>query len=127
MRGHAASLPLAPAPAPGERRSNWGTVKRLAPYIWQWRWRVLIALAFLVGAKLANVGVPLVLKELVDSLDLKPGDARAALVVPVALLLAYGALRMSVTLFTEMREFLFYPVAARIARRVSLEIGRAHV
>ncbi len=95
MRGHAASLPLAPAPAPGERRSNWGTVKRLAPYIWQWRWRVLIALAFLVGAKLANVGVPLVLKELVDSLDLKPGDARAALVVPVALLLAYGALRMS--------------------------------
>ena len=121
MRSHSVALPPATPPAAGERRSNWGTLKRLAPYIWQWRWRVLTALAFLVGAKLANVGVPLVLKELVDSLDLKPGDPRAVLAVPVALLVAYGALRLSVTLFTEMREFLFYPVAARIARRVSLE------
>ena len=125
MRRHSTALPLAPAPEAtpiaATPRSDWGTLKRLGPYIWQWRWRVLIALGFLVGAKLANVGVPLVLKELVDSLDLKPGDARSALVVPVALLMAYGALRISVTLFTEMREFLFYPVAARIARRVSLE------
>ena len=68
-------------------------------------------------AKLANIGVPLVLKSLVDALDLKPGDPRSALVVPVALLLAYGALRLSITLFTELREFLFYPVAARIARQ----------
>jgi len=65
--------------------------------------------------------VPLVLKQLVDALDLKPGDPRAVLAVPVSLLLAYGALRLSITLFTELREFLFYPVAARIARRVSLE------
>ena len=96
-------------------------MKRLVPYVWQWRWRVLIALSFLVAAKLANVGVPLVLKQLVDALDLKPGDPRVALAVPVALLLAYGALRLSITLFTELREFLFYPVAARIARRVGLE------
>jgi ATP-binding cassette, subfamily B, heavy metal transporter len=74
-----------------------------------------------VAAKLANVGVPLVLKQLVDALDLKPGDARGLLVVPVALILAYAALRVSVTLFTELREFLFYPVAARIARTVSLQ------
>ncbi len=122
MRHHAAiPLPLSPAPSGAAKRSDWGTLKRLGPYIWQWRWRVLIALSFLVGAKLANVSVPLVLKELVDALDLKPGDARSVLVVPVALLLAYGALRVCVTLFTEMREFLFYPVAARIARRVSLE------
>ena len=80
-----------------------------------------VALACLVAAKLANIGVPLVLKQLVDALDLKPGDPRVALAVPVALLLAYGALRLSITLFTELREFLFYPVAARIARRVSLE------
>ena len=94
MRHRAAvPLPVAPAPTVAAKRSDWGTLKRLAPYIWQWRWRVLIALAFLVGAKLANVGVPLVLKELVDTLDLKPGDARSVLVVPVALLLAYGALR----------------------------------
>jgi ATP-binding cassette subfamily B protein len=95
--------------------------EKLVPYVWEWRWRVLLALAFLVAAKLANVGVPLVLKNLVDALDLKPGDPRAALAVPVALLLAYGALRLSITLFTELREFLFYPVAARVARRVSLE------
>ena len=106
------------APPP---RSDWSTLKKLLPYVWQWRWRVLVALSFLVGAKLANVGVPLVLKQLVDALDLKPGDPRSVLAVPVALLFAYGALRLSITLFTELREFLFYPVAARIARRVSLE------
>ena len=111
-------LDAAPGRAP---RSDWQTLKKLVPYIWQWRWRVLAALAFLVAAKLANVGVPLVLKQLVDALSLKPGDASAVLVVPVALLVGYGALRLSITAFTELREYLFYPVAARIARRVSLE------
>ena len=118
------SLSVSATAAPGVAappRSDWRTLRKLAPYVWQWRWRVAIALSFLIAAKLANVGVPLVLKNLVDALDLKPGDARSVLVVPVALLFAYGALRVSVTLFTEMREFLFYPVAARIARRVSLE------
>ncbi len=123
MRHHSLA---APPPAPGvpgsaAARSDWRTLKQLLPYVWQWRWRVAVALACLVAAKLANIGVPLVLKDLVDALDLKPGDPRVALAVPVALLLAYGALRVSVTLFTELREFLFYPVAARIARRVSLE------
>ncbi len=121
MRSHSLNASPSAAPAPGAARSDWRTLRKLAPYVWQWRWRVLIALSFLVAAKLANVGVPLVLKNLVDALDLKPGDTRSVLVVPVALLFAYGALRVSVTLFTELREFLFYPVAARIARRVSLE------
>ena len=112
--------PSAGAPA-AEPRSDWRTLAKLVPYVWTWRWRVLVALACLIGAKLANIGVPLVLKHLVDALALKPGDARAALVVPVAILVGYGALRVSITLFTELREFLFYPVAARIARRVSLE------
>lgn len=121
MRRLSVTAPAESAPAAAPPRSDWRTLRRLAPYVWQWRWRVLVALTFLIAAKLANVGVPLVLKNLVDALDLKPGDARSALVVPVALLLAYGALRVSVTLFTELREFLFYPVAARITRRVSLE------
>ncbi len=122
MRRHSLPMSSAPAaPATGAPRSDWATLRKLAPYVWQWRWRVLVALGFLVAAKVANVGVPLVLKGLVDALDLKPGDPRVALAVPVALLMAYGALRVSVTLFTELREFLFYPVAARIARRVSLE------
>jgi ABC-type transport system involved in Fe-S cluster assembly fused permease/ATPase subunit len=105
----------------GESRSDWRTLAKLVPYVWAWRWRVLVALACLVAAKLANVGVPLILKSLVDALALKPGDPRSVLVVPVAILVGYGALRVSITLFTELREFLFYPVAARIARRVSLD------
>ena len=62
---------------------------RLVPYLWEFKWRVLIALAFLVTAKLANVGVPLVLKEIVDALD----PQTAILAVPFALLAAYGLLR----------------------------------
>ena len=120
-RSATAPLPApaaSPTPVPNPGLS---TVRKLLPYIWQWRWRVGVALACLVAAKLANIGVPLVLKSLVDALDLKPSDPRAVLAVPVALLLAYGALRVSVTLFTELREFLFYPVAARIARKVALQ------
>ena len=121
-----ASLTI-PAPAtPAESlevrpKSDWRTLRKLVPYVWAWKGRVLVALACLVAAKLANVGVPLVLKQLVDALALKPGDLRSVLVVPVAILVGYGLLRVSITLFTELREFLFYPVAARIARRVSLE------
>jgi ATP-binding cassette subfamily B protein len=121
MHRNSFALHFPPAPAPAARRSDWATIKKLLPYVWEWRWRVAVALGFLVAAKLANVGVPLVLKALVDALDLQPGEPRAALVVPVALLLAYGALRLSITLFTELREYLFFPVTARIARRVSLE------
>ena len=116
----------APSPAEASARQNrggsdWKTLRKLLPYVWQWRWRVGVALSCLVAAKLANIGVPLVLKQLVDALTLEPGNPAAVLVVPVALLVAYGALRLSITAFTELREFLFYPVAARIARRVSLE------
>jgi ABC-type transport system involved in Fe-S cluster assembly fused permease/ATPase subunit len=123
MRPAALSTPaVAPAPAADKpAKSDWRTLGKLLPYVWEWRWRVLVALACLVAAKLANIGVPLVLKHLVDALTLTPGDPRSVLVVPVAILVAYGLLRLSITLFTELREFLFYPVAARIARRVSLE------
>ena len=118
------TAPSLPVPAPAVAQAPAGglaPVRKLLPYVWQWKWRVLFALGCLVAAKLANIGVPLVLKALVDALDLKPGDPRALLVVPVALILAYGALRVSVTLFTELREYLFYPVAARVARKVALQ------
>ncbi|OYY61031.1 MAG: metal ABC transporter permease, partial [Burkholderiales bacterium 28-67-8] len=121
MRPTTLSVPNADATTPAAPRSDWSTLKKLLPYVWQWRYRVGVALAFLIAAKVANIGVPLLLKSLVDALALKPGDARAVLVVPVALLLGYGALRVSITLFTELRELLFYPVAARIARRIGLE------
>ncbi|MFM7706169.1 MAG: metal ABC transporter permease, partial [Rubrivivax sp.] len=78
MRGLAHGAPEAGAPAAaGARRGDWATLARVLPYLWRYRWRVGLALGFLVAAKLANVGVPLLLKQLVDALALQPGDARA--------------------------------------------------
>ncbi len=100
------------------------TLRKLLPYLWQYRVRVFLALAFMVGAKLANVGVPLLLKRLVDNLTLPPGDVRAVLVVPIGLLVAYGALRLSTTLFTELRELIFARATEGAARTISLEVFR---
>ncbi len=113
-------VPAAPAPV----RSDWATLKRLFPYLWEYKWRALAALTFMLGAKLANVGVPLLLKDLVDTLSLKPGDVQAVLVVPLALLVAYGLLRLSTTLFTELRELVFAKATEGAARRISLEVFR---
>ena len=110
--------------APVPPRSDWDTLKRLFPYLWEYKWRALAALAFMLGAKLANVGVPLLLKNLVDTMSFKPGDVQAILVVPVALLLAYGLLRLSTTLFTELRELVFAKATEGAARRISLEVFR---
>ena len=76
MRVHAPALPLPPDPVPGAPRSDWATLRKLLPYLWFYRWRVAVALGFLVAAKMANVGVPILLKHLVDSLAIKPGDPR---------------------------------------------------
>ncbi|HSM22819.1 MAG TPA: ABC transporter ATP-binding protein/permease [Rubrivivax sp.] len=124
MRSHATALPPAQPPARGEMRSDWTTLRKLFPYLWRYRWRVAIALGFMLGAKLANVGVPLLLKELVDGLTIQPGDAAALLVVPVGLLLAYGGLRLSTTLFTELRELVFAKATEGAARSISLEVFR---
>lgn len=121
----AAAQPSTPAsataPAP---RSDWSTLAKLLPYLWLYRWRVGIALGFMVAAKVANVSVPLLLKELVDALSFKPGDPAAVLVVPVALLVAYGALRLSTTLFTELRELIFAKATEGAARSISLQVFR---
>jgi ABC-type transport system involved in Fe-S cluster assembly fused permease/ATPase subunit len=113
-----------PGPAPAAPRSDLATLGKLLPYLWQYRWRVGVALAFLVAAKLANVGVPLLLKELVDSFALGPGDVRAVLVVPVGLLLAYGLLRLSTSLFTELRELVFAKATEGASRSISLRAFR---
>jgi ATP-binding cassette subfamily B protein len=111
-------------------RSDAATLRRLLPYLWQYRWRVALALAFMVGAKLANVGVPLLLKELVDALTprtgLAPGQA-ALLVVPLGLLLAYGLLRFSTSLFTELRELIFAKATEGATRAIALQVfGHLH-
>ena len=113
-----------PSPATVTPRSDWSTLSRLFPYLWIYKWRVMAALAFMVGAKVANVGVPLLLKNLVDSMTLKPGDPAALLVVPAALLLGYGALRLSTSLFTELRELVFAKATEGAARSISLEVFR---
>lgn len=87
--GQTPVTPGSPTPASHlPPRSDRETLARLWPYLWtSWR-RVLAALAFMVGAKLANVGVPVLLKDLVDTLAPKAGSADVLLVVPVGLLLA---------------------------------------
>jgi ATP-binding cassette, subfamily B, heavy metal transporter len=113
-----------PAPLKGtagsKPRSEWRAVAMLLPYLWEFRVRVGLALAFLVSAKLANVGVPLILKEVVDSLDAQT----AMLALPLALLAAYGILRFSTTLFAELRDVVFVRVTQRAIRRVALTVFR---
>jgi ATP-binding cassette subfamily B protein len=123
MRRHS-SLPLpAPIARPSWRaRGDWHTVGTLLPYLLAYRGRVLLALACLVAAKLANVGVPLVLKEIVDRLTAVNGNQ--VLVLPLALLAAYGALRLSTTAFTELREYLFAKVTQRAVRTIALKTFR---
>jgi ATP-binding cassette, subfamily B, heavy metal transporter len=113
---------IAPARTPSKStRSDWSTFKRLLPYLLAYKWRVFAALLFMVGAKLANVGVPVLLKNLVDRMTIKPGDAAALLVVPTALLVAYGLLRVATSAFTELRELVFAKVTQGAARAIALE------
>src|SRR6478735_8678092 len=111
------------APARSDR-SDWATLRRLFPYLWMYKWRVLAALSFMVGAKVANVGVPVLLKNLVDTMTPKPDVAQALLVVPIALLVAYGLLRFSTSLFGELRELVFAKATEGAARSISLEVFR---
>ena len=127
MRPHSASS----SPAQGSSgnaapsaKGDWHTVARLLPYLWAWRGRVIFALSCLVAAKFANIGVPLLLKEVVDTLDVGSADARALVAVPVALLVGYGLLRLSVSLFTELREIVFSRVTQEATRTIALQVFR---
>ncbi len=108
-----------PAPDTGQRR-DWQTIRSLIPYIWAYRGRVLFALSCLIAAKLANVGVPLVFKGIVDAFTAE----QAAMVAPLALLAAYGLLRFSMSLFTELRELLFARVTQQAVRNIALQVFR---
>ena len=99
---------------------EWRVLRLLLPYVLEYKWRVGFALACLIAAKLANVGVPLVMKQVVDRLD----ERTAMLAVPVALLAIYGILRFSATLFAELRDVIFVPVTQRAIRRVALGVFR---
>ena len=111
-------------------RGDWQTLKTLFPYLWVWKWRVLVALACLIAAKVANVGVPLVLKQIVDQLAGSgahgtPVSVETAIVaVPLAAIAAYGLLRLSTSVFTELREFFFTKVTHAAVHTLALKTFR---
>src|ERR1700704_3798811 len=108
------------APAQKMRGNEWRVLRLLAPYVLEFKWRVAAALACLIAAKLANVGVPLVMKEVVDGLD----PSLQVVALPVAMLAMYGVLRFSATLFAELRDVVFVRVTQRAIRRVALGVFR---
>jgi ATP-binding cassette subfamily B protein len=123
----ATSPPPPPPPSSTDRsaaaaRGDWHTVRTLLPYLLAYKGRVALALSCLIAAKVANVGVPLVLKQIVDTLT--PGSQGQMLVLPLALLVAYGVLRLSTTAFTELREFFFAKVTQRAVRTIALKTFR---
>jgi ABC-type transport system involved in Fe-S cluster assembly fused permease/ATPase subunit len=116
----ASTLPKPPAGQPVSEIHVWPTLRLLFPYLWAYRLRVMVALGCLIGAKVANVSVPVIFKEMIDGLSL----ADQVLALPVMLLILYGALRFSTAVFTELREFLFARVTQRAVRQVALEVFR---
>jgi ATP-binding cassette subfamily B protein len=111
-------------PSSRAERDDWKTLRTLLPYLWAYKGRVLFALACLVAAKLATVSVPILLKEIVDRLAPAAQSAAGMLVVPVALVVAYGLLRLSTSLFTELREFFFVNVTQAAMRTLALKTFR---
>lgn len=103
---------------PHKQRTDFKNLLQMFPYVWTYRWRVLIALACLIIAKVATVAVPLVLKGIVDTLDIEA----SLLMLPLGLLLAYGALRLTTALFNELRDVLFARVRYRAIQRLSTRV-----
>ena len=125
MRPAAHDAPsVSPASTSYAPAGDWAMLKRLFPYLWAYKWRVSLALSFMIGAKLANVSVPLLLKTLVDNLTPRPDAATAMLVVPLGLLVAYAALRLSTSLLTELRDLVFAKATEGAARSISLQVFR---
>jgi len=103
---------------PHSDRKDWRNLKRLFPFVWEFKGRVLIALVCMVLSKLAVVGMPLVLRDIIDGLDSENGT----LVLPVVLLLVYGALRMTSSLFNELRDAVFARVRYHAMRGISQRV-----
>ncbi|MBB5190589.1 ATP-binding cassette subfamily B protein [Silvimonas terrae] len=109
---------MKPAQESAAPRNDWQTLRTLLPYLLQYKTRVIIAMVLLIAAKVANVGVPLVLKGIVDHLD----GSKGPLVLPLALVGAYGLLRLCSSVFGEMRDAVFAKVTQGAIRRVALQV-----
>jgi ABC-type transport system involved in Fe-S cluster assembly fused permease/ATPase subunit len=103
---------------PPTSRNDWKTIRSLLPYLWEYRGRAGLALAFLALAKVSNVAVPLVLKDIVDSLT----HPQTLIALPISLLAAYGLLRLGNSLFGELRDAVFVKVTQYSIRRVALQV-----
>lgn len=115
MRGHK------PHEIDGDQAVNWQILKTLFPYLMEFKGRVGLALMCLIGAKVASVGLPFLLKNIVDQLN-TPNQAAQLVIVPLALLIAYGAVRLANVLFGEIRDTLFGRVTERAMRRVGHKV-----
>ena len=104
------------------REGDWKVIRDLIPYLLEYKFRVTVAFACLVAAKVTNLGIPILLKRLIDNLNVRIDSPEALLVVPAGLILAYGLLRMSASLFAELREFLFARVTQNAVRKVALQV-----
>lgn len=101
---------------------NWQIIKQVLPYLFEYKNRVLLALGFMILAKLASVGLPFILKYIVDDLDTKTGQNMDLIIAPVALVLAYGLVRFANVFFGEVRDTLFGRVTERAIRRIGLKV-----
>ena len=105
---------------PSGNRNDWKTLKSLFPYLKEYSGRIGAALVLLILAKLANVGVPVALKTIVDNLNV--GESGAFVVLPLALLVGYGVLRFSTILFQELRNAVFAKVSQESTRKIALKV-----
>ncbi|MDH2917370.1 MAG: ABC transporter ATP-binding protein/permease [Gallionella sp.] len=112
MRSHSSHSSSVPT------RTDWRVIRSLLPYLLEFKWRVTFVVLLLIASKLANVVVPLALKEIVDAMS-KP---QAMLVIPMFLIIGYGLLRLFSTLFGELRDALFAKVTQRAIRRVAIQV-----
>jgi ATP-binding cassette, subfamily B, heavy metal transporter len=119
---HATTDSAGPPKANAFTRGDWRVIRDLLPYLLEHKVRVALALSCLIAAKFANLGIPILLKDLIDTLNVKVDSAQALMLIPVGLILAYGALRVSASLFNELREALFARVTQNAVRKVALQV-----
>ena len=103
------------------QQQDWQVIKNLLPYLSAYKARIIFTIICLVAAKAANLGVPILLKHIVDAMSIQ-SIPKALLVVPVSLIVAYGLLRLSASLFSELRELIFSKVTEHAVRQVGLQV-----
>jgi len=109
-------------PADTGKRTDWRVIRDLLPYLLAYKTRVVLAISCLIAAKFANLGIPVLLKHLIDSLDVRNTVPNALLIVPIGLIIGYGLLRFSASMFSELREALFARVTQHAVRQIALEV-----